>query len=145
MNKIYYSENQVNIIKKNHKNLFMILNVEKFIEYILPQLINLNLNETLKNNIFNVFIDIDFESFIKKISQKIKLEIAAGGIIENEDKKWLCIFRRNMWDFPKGHIEKNEDEKDAAIREVQEECGIKKLEIKEKLNASYYFFLKTTI
>jgi 8-oxo-dGTP pyrophosphatase MutT (NUDIX family) len=33
------------------------------------------------------------------------------------------------WDFPKGHIEKNENEMAAVLREVKEETGIANIEI----------------
>jgi 8-oxo-dGTP pyrophosphatase MutT (NUDIX family) len=59
----------------------------------------------------------DFTSQYKKIN-------AAGSIVLSEDKsKILMIFRRGMWDLPKGKIEKNESIEDAAKREVQEETG----------------------
>ena len=48
---------------------------------------------------------------------------AAGGIVHRKDK-YLVIERNGLWDIPKGKIEKGEDEETAAIREVEEECGI---------------------
>ena len=48
---------------------------------------------------------------------------------------------RGYWDFSKGHLEKNETEKQAAIRELKEEAGITDIKLidsfKEKL--SYHF------
>ena len=35
------------------------------------------------------------------------------------------IFRRGLWDFPKGKVEKDETTEEAAVREVLEETGIK--------------------
>ncbi len=54
---------------------------------------------------------------------------AAGGLVTGPDDKWLFIYRNDRWDLPKGHIEKGEMPEKAAIREVEEECGIKGLEI----------------
>ena len=43
------------------------------------------------------------------------------------------------WDFPKGHIERGESSEDAALREVEEETGVK-AEIIEKVGATQYFY-----
>lgn len=50
---------------------------------------------------------------------------AAGGIVMNELNEYLIIYRRNLWDLPKGKVESKENLKQAAIREVHEETGIK--------------------
>ena len=45
---------------------------------------------------------------------------------KNSSLKFLLLKRSEGWlDFPKGHIEKNETEIEAAIRETFEETGIK--------------------
>lgn len=54
-------------------------------------------------------------------------EFSAGGVVFN-DKNVLLVFMNTIshtkvWTFPKGHIEKNESPKEAAIREVLEETG----------------------
>ena len=56
------------------------------------------------------------------------LEISAGAILytrNNDEIKYLLIkdFHGN-YGFPKGHIEENETERDAALREIKEEVGI---------------------
>ncbi len=65
---------------------------------------------------------------------------AAGGIVENESKEILFIFRRNKWDLPKGKIEPNESIEDAAIREVKEETGLQKLNIINPLPTTYHLY-----
>ena len=65
---------------------------------------------------------------------------AAGGLVKNQEEKWLFIFRNNKWDLPKGKIEKGETVEDAAIREVQEECGIGTLSIVKKLPSTYHTY-----
>lgn len=49
---------------------------------------------------------------------------AAGGLVKHKDK-FLFIRRHNRWDIPKGKLEKNEHPIIAAVREIEEECGIK--------------------
>ncbi len=65
---------------------------------------------------------------------------AAGGIVINEKKEILMIYRLDHWDFPKGKIESKEKTETAAIREVQEETGIQKLEIRRKIMTTYHTY-----
>ncbi|MDQ7948325.1 MAG: NUDIX domain-containing protein, partial [Pedobacter sp.] len=62
-----------------------------------------------------------FKSFKKKVTT-IK---AGGGLVENANGEFLFIFRNKKWDLPKGKIEKGEKLKVTAVREVEEECGVK--------------------
>lgn len=59
----------------------------------------------------------------------MKKIIAAGGLVFNEKNELLMIFRRGKWDLPKGKMEKGESSETSAIREVQEETGIKNVTI----------------
>jgi mutator protein MutT len=53
--------------------------------------------------------------------------IAAGGLITNEKNELLIMFRRGKWDLPKGKVDEGETLEAAAVREVQEETGVKNL------------------
>jgi 8-oxo-(d)GTP phosphatase len=66
---------------------------------------------------------------------------AAGGIVVNEKSEILMIYRLDHWDFPKGKIEPNEKTEVAAIREVMEETGIQKLDIKRKITTTYHTYV----
>lgn len=50
---------------------------------------------------------------------------AAGGVVRNASGDVLMIFRRNHWDLPKGKVEAGESVEAAALREVEEETGVK--------------------
>ena len=52
----------------------------------------------------------------------------------------LFIYRFDKWDLPKGKLEKDESIEDCAIREVEEECGVTNLNIKEPLETTYHIF-----
>ena len=78
-------------------------------------------------------LKVDFFSFYKLIE-------AAGAVVINEERDILGIFRNGFWDLPKGKIEKNESLEEAAIREVQEETGIKNLIILEYLKETYHTY-----
>jgi 8-oxo-dGTP pyrophosphatase MutT (NUDIX family) len=70
---------------------------------------------------------------------------AAGGIVYNSDSQILLIFRRGKWDLPKGKIEKGEFYKQAALREVQEECGLKQIETGMHLFDTYHTYIQDNV
>ena len=76
----------------------------------------------------------------KNLYEKFPLIQAAGGLVTNNLGKILFIYRNKKWDLPKGKIEKKENIKDAAVREVIEETGIKNLKIIKPLPMTYHFF-----
>ncbi|WP_319500775.1 NUDIX domain-containing protein [uncultured Draconibacterium sp.] len=64
---------------------------------------------------------------------------AAGGVVKR-DGKLLFIFRNGKWDLPKGKIDKDESIKTAALREVEEECGITNHFIVKVLPSTYHIY-----
>lgn len=79
----------------------------------------------------------------------MKREFSAGGIVFKEKEngpKFLLIKNMAMrdpsqsyWGFPKGHLDKSESSKEAAIREVKEEVGLE-VEVVDKIGQSSYMF-----
>lgn len=63
----------------------------------------------------------EMKSFVKSRFYVIK---AAGGVVTKDDKV-LFIYRMGKWDLPKGKFDKGETPQQCAVREVEEECGIK--------------------
>ena len=57
----------------------------------------------------------------------LKEIIAAGGLVFNSDNKLLLIFRRGFWDLPKGKLDDGESFEACAVREVEEEVGLKNI------------------
>ncbi len=52
-------------------------------------------------------------------------EKSCGAIVYNKDNKVLIVkHNAGHWDFPKGHVEKDETELETATREVKEETNI---------------------
>jgi ADP-ribose pyrophosphatase YjhB (NUDIX family) len=49
----------------------------------------------------------------------------SAGAVVLDDGHCLVIRRGSEWAFPKGHLERNEMPEDAAVREVEEETGVK--------------------
>jgi 8-oxo-dGTP pyrophosphatase MutT (NUDIX family) len=64
--------------------------------------------------------------------------IAAGGLVLNDNKELLMIFRRDKWDLPKGKLDDNEKIKDCALREVKEETGLKNVKLEQFLGSTFH-------
>ena len=62
-----------------------------------------------------------------RICHEFKEVNAGGGLVSNRRGDFLLISRGGLWDLPKGHQDPGEDIKVTAIREVEEETGIKGL------------------
>ncbi len=119
-----------------------------------------NLNESSKN--IYAFNSVNLDKIINKLQTNIFSEIylyhphldeawqifkthfdvieAAGGIVENDENKYLFIFRNGKWDLPKGKMEPGENPSETAIREVKEECGIQNINIDHFLLDTYHLF-----
>jgi len=60
----------------------------------------------------------------------------AGGVVLNAKGKVLIVNQRgNSWSLPKGHLEQGEDALAAAVREIYEEAGVRKLKLIKPLGS----------
>lgn len=75
-----------------------------------------------------------------EFNQHFKSIAAAGGLVYNTEGQLLLIKRLGKWDLPKGKIDAGETIEEAAIREVEEECGINQLQIIRKITTSYHSY-----
>lgn len=73
----------------------------------------------------------------------MRREFSAGGVVMKDGKllmiKVKTLSGKFVWTFPKGHIEEGETKELAAIREVEEETGIK-AKIKDFIGDFTYYF-----
>ena len=81
----------------------------------------------------------DPEAAWREFAGLYKLLPAAGGAVIN-DGRLLCIYRRGSWDLPKGKIDDGEDEREAAVREVREETGLRDVSIARELPTTYHTY-----
>ena len=82
----------------------------------------------------------DPEKLEEHLRKKLPVVEAGGGLVYNTNKEILFIYRNNKWDLPKGGIEKGETPEEAAVREVKEETGAKKLEVTRFIQKTYHVF-----
>jgi 8-oxo-dGTP pyrophosphatase MutT (NUDIX family) len=64
---------------------------------------------------------------LRHMKRRMKWVRAAGGIVTAPDGTMLLIQRNGRWDLPKGKVESGETLLQAALREVEEETGIKNI------------------
>jgi len=129
-------------------------------------LIGSEMNKSLNNNISEKFNRVDYD-VVSQIISRIEsaqspsdfyilnpkddsgwnyfksqfVEIpAAGGLVKKTDGSILFIKRLGVWDLPKGKIEKRETPELAAIREVEEECGLSGLQIVKQLDSTFHIY-----
>ncbi|MEZ5072080.1 MAG: NUDIX domain-containing protein [Bacteroidales bacterium] len=65
---------------------------------------------------------------------------AGGGLVFNPRGEFLVIRRNDTWDLPKGKLEPGEDFETAALREVEEETGLKDLELVHPLMSTHHTY-----
>ena len=65
---------------------------------------------------------------------------AAGGLVFNEKEEALLIFRRGKWDLPKGKLDEGESLHECAVREVEEETGLKNVKLLSFLTTTYHTY-----
>jgi 8-oxo-dGTP pyrophosphatase MutT (NUDIX family) len=80
----------------------------------------------------------------KAFFKKFTLVLAAGGLVKNEKDEILMIFRRGKWDLPKGKLDKGESLEECAVREVEEETGLKKIKLNGPLLVTHHTYHEGT-
>ena len=146
MLQIFYKEKPIIISDKKSDLKNSLIIDPKLVENLdLPKLLTKK-----KINSIGVFSN-EFEVIINIFKKKFPEIIAAGGKVINNKSEILFIYRNKKWDLPKGKAEKNEIISETALREVEEETGIKNLSIIKPLEKTYHIFkrggknyLKTT-
>ena len=141
--KIFINDIPVYILsekKVNHKRIYGLIVRES--ETIVPQvladdvlimnasfdqidkLLKLMTDKKLKK-VHSIFISSrEKKKLTDYLKSKFKVVMAAGGVVEKDDN-YLLIYRKKKWDLPKGKLDKGESIEACALREVEEETGVK--------------------
>lgn len=114
-----------------------------FIDELSTAAINSLLHE-IKKPLFHagIIYNEDFANLKASFFKHFHLVVAAGGLIKNDKKEILMIFRRGKWDLPKGKMDQGETLENCAKREVEEETGLQKPEIIKPLKITYHTYIQ---
>lgn len=99
------------------------------------QLLKAKKNKKVDSITFQV---VNYKAAIRYIKSEYEFVQAAGGIVE-QDGQILMIYRLKKWDLPKGKRDNKEKIENTALREVEEECGIK-VQLKKKICNTYHTY-----
>ena len=82
---------------------------------------------------------------MKKIKENLPLRSGVGVVVLNKKNKVFVAKRidnpKNYWQMPQGGVNKNEDYKDAALRELKEETSITSVKIINKIEKKLTYIL----
>jgi 8-oxo-dGTP pyrophosphatase MutT (NUDIX family) len=134
MYKVFINEKKLTISKS-------VTNAERNIIFngITSLEIALDLIENTSCTDINIYGD-DSEEIWRNFSSLFKIIDAAGGVVFNKENKILFIHRLGKWDLPKGKLEPQEFLKNAAVREVEEETGLKDLILEDFINTTFHIY-----
>lgn len=82
------------------------------------------------------------DKMLKRVISEFKYQIAAGGVVENEQGKILLMKRLGKWDLPKGKLDKGETIEECALREIEEETGAKQLSIISSFEETFHTYYR---
>lgn len=141
--RIYFGDKPVILCDEIDKELNEILHHPDavFVDEVSPRAIKSMLHEIKKEEFHaGVIWHNDIEILKKTFFKNFKVIEASGGIVQNDKKEILFIYRLGRWDLPKGKIDKGEKEEACALREVTEETGVKGLQLKKKVGETYHVY-----
>lgn len=141
--KIYFGEKPVFLCDEIDAELAPYLHHPDvvFIDEITNPAINSLLHEIVKPAFHaGILLDKDLDKLKKAFFKHFTIVTAAGGLVENEKGEVLLIFRRGKWDLPKGKLDPGETIEQCAVREVEEETGLQRIELKKQLTITYHTY-----
>ncbi len=139
MYKVFYNEKALTLSEKPVVNSKILsFNNEGQFEEALALLRNSSVSQV---NIYHHNLERLWEKFKNYFAY---LE-AAGGLVQNPNHEILFIHRLDKWDLPKGKVEKGETTEIAAIREVEEECGINNLTLNNLITVTYHIYFQENL
>ncbi|CAN5897677.1 NUDIX domain-containing protein [soil metagenome] len=141
--KLYYGDKPVYLCDEMDEALNELLHHPDvvFVDELSSPAIKSMVHEIKKEDFHaGILWNADLEKLQKAFFKHFTVIEAAGGIVQNEEKELLFIFRRGKWDLPKGKMEKDESAELCAAREIEEETGVKKLKLKKKIGVTYHIY-----
>ena len=140
MYKVFFNDSTIHIGSEINKSLNNNVSDRfNFVGYDVVNQVISQIESAQSPSVF--FISNQDDAFVWNQFRSQFIEIpAAGGFVKNENGSFLFIKRLGVWDLPKGKMEKNETPEIAAIREVEEECGLSDLKIIRPLDSTFHIY-----
>lgn len=140
MYKVFFNDSTIQVgsgIKKSSNN-----NIASVVDSVSYEIVNQMISEIESGELACGFViqNPDFKQIWEQFRSHFKAIPAAGGLVRNKEGLLLFIKRLGVWDLPKGKIEKKESPEKAAIREVEEECGLTTLKIVRPLDSTFHIY-----
>jgi len=127
---VYFGDDFSKVFGKNNGLFYKYNNLEELTEliHVFHELTRINKLFIFHHDILSLFED--FKACFNYID-------AAGGLVMRSDGKFLVMKRDGLWDLPKGKLETGESVESAALREVEEETGLKGLKITQPVLSTF--------
>ena len=141
--KIYFAHKPVFLCNEIDKTIHEYIHHPDavFVDEITGPAIKSLLHEIVKEEFHaGILWNEDLDKLKKAFFKHFKPVTAAGGLVENEKGEVLLIFRKGKWDLPKGKLDKGETIEQCAVREVEEETGLKDIVLKKLITITYHTY-----
>jgi len=140
MYKVFFNESIIKFDSEIKKSLKY--NIPKLVDTESYDFVNQLVSDIESNSKASEFLILNQElnQIWDRFKSQFKLIPAAGGLVQNNKGEFLFIRRFGVWDLPKGKIEKKESSENAAVREVEEECGLTNLRIVRPLDSTFHIY-----
>jgi len=141
--KIYFNDKPLFLCNEIDKTLEPYLHHDDavFIDEFSSQAVKSMIHEMELQKIHaGIFLHTNLDELRKAFWKKFTIVRAAGGLVSNNKNELLMIFRRGKWDLPKGKLDPGETLEQCAIREVEEETGLKDLQLQQHLLTTFHTY-----
>lgn len=117
---IFFGESELLITSDMPSERYNIVDAEAFESFSQAKIVKI-----VENSKCVAVVTPSPELTFEALKAEFKWVEAAGGVVTNVAGDLLMINLRGRWDLPKGHVESGESSRVAALREVEEETGIR--------------------
>jgi 8-oxo-dGTP pyrophosphatase MutT (NUDIX family) len=141
--KIYFNDKPLFLCNEIDKTIEPYLHHDDavFIDEFSPQAVKSMIHEMELQKIHaGILFHTDLEELKKAFWKKFTVVKAAGGLVSSANSEILMILRRGKWDLPKGKLDAGETLEQCAVREVEEETGLTKLQLQHHLLTSFHTY-----
>jgi 8-oxo-dGTP pyrophosphatase MutT (NUDIX family) len=139
MQKIYFQQKTILIAPESSSHDIgqstHIIESEHSVEAIVEEAIEAMKSDSIQKVLI---VAPEQNNVLKQLKSRFTIIQAAGGVVTTPNAEVLLIFRRGKWDLPKGKLDAGESIETCAVREVEEETGIKDIRLNHLLKITHH-------